>query len=214
VHSCSLRRSGGCVDLFIQGTFHDLDQISLRIRYAQLLASQQLRDRATNELTLETLRIAHTDILSLGGEVGADIEVHAAEGERLKKEAVEKRKARQEAIAALGEDEALAEPSAKAKGKRKAADSDTEPEDSDEEDEEDKKIPKTPAGHEWRIKSKALFARRREVVLLKHQAELLLGDVSYVLQESTNEKKYYDAAEETRASFLRSKSSIYSTVTY
>lgn len=159
------------------------------------------------------MRIAHTDILSLGGEVEVDIEVHTGEGEKLKKEAAEKRKARQEAIAALEEDEALAEPSAKAKGKRKAADSDTEPGDSGDEDDEDKKIPKTPAGHEWKTKSKALFARRREIVLLKHQAELLLGDVSYVLKESTNEKKYYDAAEETRASFLRSRSFIYSTVT-
>lgn len=105
----------------------------------------------------------------------------------------------------MGEDDALAEPSAKAKGKRKAADSDTESEDSDEEEEEDKKIPKTPAGHEWKMKSKALFARRREVVLLKHQAELLLGDVSFVLQDSANEKKYYDAAEVTRASFLRGR---------
>lgn len=146
----------------------------------------------------------------LGGEAEADIAEHAAEGERLKKEAAEKRKARQEAIAALGEDEALAEPSAKAKGKRKAVDSDMEPEDSDEEDEEDKKIPNTPAGHEWRIKSKALFARRREVVLLKHQAELLLGDASFVLHDSANEKKYYDAAEETRASFLRGRPFIHS----
>ena len=135
------------------------------------------------------------------------------EGEKLKKEAAEKRKARQEAIAALGEDDALAEPSAKAKGKRKAVDSDTEPEDSDEEDEEDKRIPKTPAGHEWKMKSKALFARRREIVLLKHQAELLLGDVSFVLKDSANEKKYYDAAEETRASFLRGRPFNYSTLT-
>lgn len=106
----------------------------------------------------------------------------------------------------------MAEPSAKAKGKRKAAESDTEPEDSGEEDEEDKRIPKTPAGREWRTKYKAHFARRREVVLLKHQAELLLGDVSFVLQDSANEKKYYDAAEETRASFLRGVPFIYSTL--
>ena len=110
----------------------------------------------------------------------------------------------------------MAEPSAKVKGKRKAADSDPEPEDEDsgEEGEEDKKIPRTPAGHEWRIKSKALFARRREIVLLKHQAELLLGDVFFVLQDSANEKKYYDLAEETRASFLRGGSFICSTLTY
>lgn len=150
--------------------------------------------------------------MSLGGEVEADIKVHTADGERLKNEVAEKRKARQEAIAALGEDEALAEPSAKAKGKRKAAESDTEPEDSDDEDEDDKKIPNTPAGHEWKIKSKALFARRREVVLLKHQAELLLGDVSYVLKDSANEKKYYEAAEETRTTFLKGRPFIYSTV--
>jgi hypothetical protein len=140
--------------------------------------------------------------------------VHAAEGDRLKKEAAEMRKARQEALAAMEEDGALAKPSAKAKGKRKAVDSDTEPEDSedeDEEDEEDKKIPNTPAGHEWRMKNKALSARRREMVLLKHQAEHLLGDVSYVLQDSANEKKYYDAAEETRASFLTGKPLINST---
>lgn len=107
----------------------------------------------------------------------------------------------------------MAEPSAKAKGKRKAVDSDAEPEDSGEEGEEDKKIPKTPAGHEWRTKSKALFARRREIVLLKHQAELLLGDVFFVLQDSANEKKYYDVAEETRTSFLRGGPFIYSTLT-
>lgn len=136
------------------------------------------------------------------------------EGEKLKNQAAERRKARQEAIAALGEDDALAEPSAKAKGKRKAADSDSEPEDSGEESEEDKKIPRTPAGHEWRMKSKALFARRREIVLLKHQAELLLGDVFFVLEDSVNEKKYYDVAEETRASFLRGVSFIYSMLTY
>lgn len=91
------------------------------------------------------------------------------------------------------------------KGKGRALERDLSPD--SEADSEDHDLPRTPAGQEHGVKTRALRQRLRESRVVLHRVKFLQGDVYHVLGKthSDAEDKAYAAAEEIRRDLLKSK---------
>ena len=74
---------------------------------------------------------------------------------------------------------------------------------------EEARVPKTPAGDEYRAKLRSFQARLRETHIVKHKVYFLIGNVNHALGRAEDEKAGYDQAEEIRANVLKGATSTF-----
>ncbi|THH04137.1 hypothetical protein EW145_g5749 [Phellinidium pouzarii] len=166
-------------------------RIQILIKRAQLIQHDDERLQK-DEVALQMLLGAKSDMDTLCMEICDVITEHNAKGEILKEEAAAAaQRQANEHIRSVG--------ASMAKDKHRQRDNISE-------DSADDELPKTPAGDEHRNKKYALQARLRECHVVLHQLQFLLGDIYHVLGEtySSKEDDAYAAAEELRKRLLKS----------
>lgn len=127
---------------------------------------------------------------------------HDAKGEIMKQEARALREVRNE----IYSNDTEQVPSSRDKGKGKERQMSPESEIDEEDTLDDRDIPRTPAGHEHKVKRRAIQQRIRDGRLLLHRVKFLQGDVYHVLGAShgPSEDAAYATAEELRRELLKS----------
>ncbi|PVF98205.1 hypothetical protein CPB86DRAFT_825898 [Serendipita vermifera] len=187
----------------------------LKIRHSQLLLAQPERTEDCL-LDVEVLQLsALSGAQDLLRDVDSTIKAHNQVGKQLMEEAVEKKRQRKLASA---HENALPKPKG-VKGKGRLDETDSDSEDSGNSDIEDDGAPdldseipkkskqwkwwiKTEKGKEWRFRQQFLVTRRRDILIMLHRVQLLLGDTYFNLENPEKEKSFYDQAEKTRELLL------------
>lgn len=72
---------------------------------------------------------------------------------------------------------------------------------------EERRLPKTPVGDEHRARTRALRKRIRDLRVVRHKIEFLLGDLYHVLGRNEEEREAYAAADTLRRALLKCKRS-------